>query len=142
MKIIRNHIISFIEFWLPFIIWALVIFSFSANPSVKTSEIHWQDFIIKKSAHLTEYFIFTMLLYRALVNSKIKKKNAVLYSVISAFLYGATDEFHQSFTPGRDSKLRDVLIDGTGSLIFIFFLHRILPQNRILIVLSEKLKLS
>ena len=134
--------IIFVEFWLPFIIWALVIFSFSASPTVRTSEIHWQDFVIKKTVHLVEYFIFSFLLYRALVNSQIGKRNAILYTVIVAFFYGVTDEFHQSYTPGREPRLRDVMIDTAGSLLFVFFFYRIIPQSSKLIRLAEIFKLK
>jgi VanZ family protein len=44
----------------------------------------------------------------------------MLYSVALAFLYGATDEFHQSFTPGRGPKFTDVLIDTFGATIFLY----------------------
>lgn len=132
----------FFEFWLPFIIWALVIFSFSSSPAIKTSEIHWQDFIVKKTAHIAEYFIFSFLLYRALVNSQIKKRNAFLYTVMAAFFYGVTDEFHQSFTQGRESRLRDVMIDTAGSLLFVFFCYKIVPLSNKLMRLAEIFKLK
>ena len=32
-----------------------------------------------------------------------------------AVLYSATDEFHQSFTPGRHPAVTDVMIDALGS---------------------------
>jgi VanZ like family len=134
---IKKNRIIFLGFWLPFIVWALVIFSFSANPAVKTSEVHWQDFVVKKTAHLVEYFIFSLLLYRALVNSQISKRNAVIYTLIAAFCYGATDELHQSFTPGREPRLRDVMIDATGSLLFVLFLYKIMPLSKKLMRLAE-----
>ena len=31
--------------------------------------------------------------------------------------YALTDEFHQSFTPGREPHLRDIVIDGIGAAV-------------------------
>jgi len=122
---------SFLKYWLPFFVWAVVIFSFSANPAVKTSEIHWQDFIIKKTAHVIEYFIFSLLLYRALKSTgKFKSKDAIIIVLIIAFFYGLSDEFHQSFTPGREPRMRDVFIDAFGSLIFILVFYKFVPKNK------------
>lgn len=109
-----------LKFWLPPILWGLIIFSFSSFPVATATEIYWKDFIIKKTAHIIEYGILATLLYRAIVNSEVDKKKAMWISVLIAFLYGLTDEFHQSFTPGREPKLRDVIIDTTGASIFIF----------------------
>jgi VanZ family protein len=35
-------------------------------------------------------------------------------------IYAVSDEFHQSFTPGREPKLRDVLIDTAGSFLGMY----------------------
>ncbi len=118
----------FFRFWLPFLLWAIVIFLFSATPTTRASEIVWQDFIVKKTAHVVEYFIYSMLLFRALLNSNIRHKKVMFFIVITAVLYGLTDEFHQSFTPGRDPKLRDVAFDTLGSLLFVYFYQKILPR--------------
>lgn len=137
----QKCILIFISYWLPFFVWSIVIFSFSSNPTVKTSEIHWQDFLLKKTAHVVEYFIFSLLLYRALINSGIKSKKMAIIVVISAFIYGLTDEFHQSFTPGREPKLRDVLIDTFGSILFIYSLKNIILKNNKLKELAEKVQI-
>ncbi|MFZ3301922.1 MAG: VanZ family protein [Microgenomates group bacterium] len=106
--------------WLPVAIWMGVIFTFSSMQVGSSSDFYWKDFIVKKTAHLVEYGILATLFYRGLINSNIEKKRAMWYSVLLAFMYGLTDEFHQSFTPGRGPKFTDVLIDTTGAMIFVF----------------------
>ena len=118
----------FLTYWAPVIVWALVIFNFSAHPAISTSTVHWQDFIIKKTAHLTEYAIFAMLWYRAFRASGIDKKTAGLYAIFICLAYGATDEFHQTFTPTREPTIRDVTIDATGGVIGIFIIWKLLPK--------------
>jgi VanZ family protein len=117
-----------IRFWLPVIIWAAIIFSFSARPVKPATQIFWKDFVIKKTAHMVEYAIFTILLSRALKASGVEKKEALIYSVILAILYGVSDEFHQSFTPGREPKLRDVVFDAMGSVLAVYGLWNLLPK--------------
>ncbi len=115
-------------FWLPIVIWTIVIFLFSARPTVSTSEIIWQDFIVKKTAHVIEYAILAMLLYRALINSNVPKKEAGIYSIILAILYGASDEFHQFFTPGREPRVRDLFFDALGSILSIYLITKYLVK--------------
>ena len=117
-----------LRFWLPPILWAVVIFSFSSLPTVKASQFFWKDFLIKKSAHVLEYAIFTVLLYRALRAYGMTKKDAAVSSIFVALLYGISDEIHQTFTPGREPRVRDVIFDTIGSLLAVFSLWKLLPK--------------
>lgn len=125
---------KFLKLWLPPVLWAAVIFIFSSFPTTKTFEVYWQDFIAKKTAHLIEYAIFAALNYRALKESGVKRKNAGLYSILVAVVYGATDEIHQSFTPGRGPTVRDVFFDTIGAITAIYTIWNLLPKA------PEKLK--
>lgn len=109
-----------LNLWLPVAIWASVIFTFSSFHTVKTTDFFIGDFLIKKTAHIIEYGVLASLIYRALINSNVLKSKAMFFAVLLAFLYGISDEFHQSFTPGREPTIRDILIDTTGASIFIF----------------------
>ena len=116
------------RFWLPPILWSMVIFLFSSLPTKQTTEVYVLDFIVKKTAHVVEYGLFTTLFYRAFINSGIKKRSAIVLSVILAVLYGISDEFHQSFTPGREPRLRDVGFDTIGSVLAIWLITKKLPK--------------
>ncbi len=120
---------SLLIYYLPVVVWAIIIFSFSAKSVPAVSVVHWQDFIIKKTIHMVEYGILTLLLFRALKNSGNNKKNALIYSFLIAIVYGATDELHQSFTPGREPRIRDVFFDGTGSVLMVYFISNILAKS-------------
>ena len=125
---VQNLKTNYLKLWLPPLIWAIVIFLFSSYPTLATSEIKWQDFIVKKTFHIFEYAVFTMLFYRALKESGVEKKKAGIYSIVAAILYGISDEFHQSFTPGRDAKARDVVFDTIGGLLSIYIVWKQLPK--------------
>jgi VanZ family protein len=120
--------IKIFRFWIPVLLWAGVIFLFSSYPTRRASEIFWQDFIIKKTAHIIEYAIFSALLYRAFKESGTKGKNAGIFAIAIAVIYAASDEFHQSFTPGREPTVRDVIFDTIGASLAIYAIWNLLPK--------------
>jgi len=116
--------------WLPVIFWCFLIFYLSSKPTVKTSEVYFWDFILKKNAHLFEFFILYILSYRA-INKKNKiTKKGFFYPLIFIILYAISDEYHQSFTPGREARVRDIIIDGFGGLIAIWCLKNLFLRLR------------
>lgn len=124
----KNSARIILQLWTPVFVWAGAIFLFSSLPTKPVSEIHWEDFVIKKTAHIVEYAVLTILVYRALKESGLDKKRSGLFSVFISSLYGLTDELHQSFTPGRDPKLRDIIFDTIGAILAIYFLWKLLPK--------------
>jgi len=119
---------KFFDLWLPPALWAGLIFWFSSLPTTPTNMVYWQDFVVKKSAHIFEYGILTILIYRALKESGFSKRKAAIWSVLAAAMYGAADEFHQSFTPGREPRFRDVIFDTIGASLAIFSIWKALPK--------------
>ena len=118
-----------LNYWLPPILWALIIFIFSSFPTVQTTEFFLGDFLIKKSAHLFEYGVLAILLYRALLNYDVNTNKALFFAILIAGLYGVSDEFHQSFIPGRGPAVRDVIIDTIGATIGIFLTRKHLERK-------------
>lgn len=116
-----------IKYWFPPIIWAGLIFYMSSRSNIHTVDVYWQDFVIKKIAHFTEYFIFTVLVYRALSNTtNLSKKKSLVISFIITVVYAVSDELHQSFIPGREPRVRDVFIDASGSAFALFMFDKML----------------
>lgn len=104
--------------WLPVFLWALVIFALSSIEQVTVSQFFIWDFIAKKTAHVTEYTIFYLLLFRA------TKKNFLLSHVLT-ILYAISDEIHQSFVPGRTAAWYDLGFDLTGANIAAYILWKL-----------------
>lgn len=73
-------------------------------------------FVIRKTAHFSEYLILFLFVYNV-SRFYFTTKKARLYSIIFVFLYASTDEFHQYFIPGRNMAFKDVLIDTSGGVI-------------------------
>lgn len=91
--------------WLPVLVWAAVIFAFSSIPSLSSGLGTW-DTVLRKGAHITEYAILGLLLYRAL------EREAP--ALLAGIAYAATDELHQHFVSGRHASPVDVAIDAVG----------------------------
>lgn len=73
-------------------------------------------FVIRKTAHFSEYLILFLFVYNV-SRFYFTTKKARLYSIIFVFLYASTDEFHQYFISGRNMAFKDVLIDTSGGVI-------------------------
>ena len=131
-----------VENWLPFVIWAGVIYWFSSIPMPETTKIYWQDFIVKKTAHIIEYGVFSALLYRALKGEGVSKTTAGYTAIVIAVLYGISDEYHQSMTPGRQPKVRDIFFDTIGAILAIYTIWNLLPKApEKLVRLAKRLEL-
>jgi VanZ family protein len=112
--------------WLPALLMMLIIFIFSARPSSELPSFEWADRIVKKGGHMIGYAVLTVSYWRAL--SFQRERWWLAWSM--AVLYAMTDEFHQSFVPGRSMSVWDVLIfDNVGALIGIVFLSRYKRQR-------------
>ncbi len=123
--------------WAPVVLWAAVIWTFSTHwfTSDNTAVIaepflHWLfprltpdaiDFIhhiIRKCGHLTEYFILGLLVLRAIRAGRPGLRLAWALAVIGIVAaYASSDEFHQSFVPGRTASIYDVMLDTTGGAL-------------------------
>lgn len=117
------------KFWLPAVVWAGIIFIFSNFPTARVVPVSWQDFLFKKTIHLTEYAIFFLLWFRALKNTAdfpLPKTGRWVF--IWTVFYAITDEFHQTFIYGREGTIRDVIIDGGGALLAWLIVWRYLPK--------------
>lgn len=94
-----------------------IIFIFSSRPSLHTSNIDWQDFIVKKTAHFIEYYALASLLYYSLKkSSSLSRVHVLLLTITITIFYAASDEYHQTFIAGREGRIRDVLIDSGGGI--------------------------
>ena len=103
-----------IKYWLPLVAFCLVIFVQSSFPSpIKDPDVPFFD----KYLHLLAYAILGILFFRAYAS--LKKDGATariaFFSILSAGLYGISDEIHQSFVPGRHADVMDALVDFVGA---------------------------
>lgn len=108
--------------WLPLLAWMALIFYFSHQPKGSLPSYGVWDLLIKKGAHMAAYAALALLARRAGLG---RGPAAVL-----AVLYAASDEFHQTFIPGRNGTVADVLIDWVGVALGLF-LYPQLARSRL-----------
>jgi len=115
---------NFIKLWLPVLIWAGFIFALSAVPYLSSGLEKFWDVLLRKIGHLFVFGILFLLLARPL-------KKSLKWALIISLLYAVSDEWHQSFTPGRSPALADLCFDFAGVFIAYLFWPLILKyQNK------------
>lgn len=109
-----KKLFSIVPRWLPALVLMIVIFLVSSRPGDGLPNFHDWDYFVKKGGHAVGYGLLALSYLHAL-----PKRNYVLAWLL-AILYSATDEFHQSFVPGRHPSATDVLVfDNLGALIVL-----------------------
>ena len=122
--------------WFLFILWLVLIFYFSNQPGSVSSDLSnnvlktilnhltVSNFnvlagILRKLAHFTEYFILSILTLNLLKQYYEIEAREFMLVMLFCFFYACTDEFHQLFVENRGSSFLDVLLDYTGSLLYL-----------------------
>lgn len=95
---------------------AVEIFFFSSIDSISN-----QRGIIPLSViyHFIVFFLFTFFLFITIKGNKKIKVRYIFIALIISILYAFLDEIHQTFIPGRNASINDILTDLTGSVISI-----------------------
>jgi VanZ family protein len=91
-------------------------------PHTSTESFQTIHFLIRKSAHLTEYAVLGFLGIRAIARSKWLGNYRFLTAVALVAVIASLDEFNQSFEPSRTGAVSDVLLDISGGTIMIYAL--------------------
>jgi VanZ family protein len=117
-----------ILFFIAAAVWGLLIFYLSSIPNLQSALPSWQDFILRKLAHIFVFFILSYFL----ISSFTRYKRAYIYFVIVAVIaYAFIDEYHQVFVPFRYGSAKDILIDSIG-VLFGTALYSSWPPHKIL----------
>ncbi len=79
--------------------------------------------MIRKCGHFGEYFIFGLLLFRAVrAPSEGWQLRWAFLAILIAALYASSDEIHQIFVPSRGASVWDALLDTAGASVAQFAL--------------------
>ncbi len=125
--------------WMPVIAWMVLIFLGSSdalsaehtsrfivpflhwlNPTMSPATIATVHMAIRKLGHFSEYAILATLIWRGFRGTlSISGVLLALCAFVTAAVFAASDEFHQSFVPTRTASVHDVMIDCTGALFAV-----------------------
>jgi VanZ family protein len=91
----------------------LALFTASSGPGVALPPGRNWD----KVLHAGAFGVLALLSAWALTRGRLRAATwpVLLAACLVAILYGATDEFHQSFVPGRDADVFDLVADALGA---------------------------
>lgn len=118
------------KYHFPAILWMLIIFVQSSFPSITLPKV--ELFEIDKLVHMGVYGLLAALIYISLIhqnNFSVLSQNPVAWTIILTALYGASDEFHQTFVPNRSGELPDLLADIIGALLSILIIKYFLSAK-------------
>lgn len=104
--------------WLPVLAWMGLVFYVSSRSQLPSSHGALGD-AVSYGGHFAEYAVLGGLLRWALGG------RVSLLALAVAVFYGLSDEFHQSFVPGRDASVFDFLADVSGSAFGVAVLARL-----------------
>ena len=142
--------LRFVKFWLPVVLWMLVIFGASTKmgspqytsrfigpivrffvPDISDHALAKVHYCVRKTSHFIEYAILALLLARALCveSSSTSHKKEILLAILLCAFYAASDELHQEFVKGREASVTDVLLD-TGGATFGVIIYRAFNRRR------------
>ena len=105
----------------------IVIFIFSSQPGDNLPNFLSWDRVIKKTGHAIGYGLLALSYFHYLKYDKRKYWLAWLMALI----FSATDEFHQSFVPGRHPSVIDVLVFDNFGATFGLLLYFIVKSFRV-----------
>jgi len=93
--------------------WAGVIFlvSHQSRPPLSLPSIPYAD----KVVHAAVFALLALLIARWRLSAGDAPRRALFVALLVTSLYGASDEWHQSFVPGRDPDPRDWAADTAGA---------------------------
>lgn len=109
----------FTAYYIPLLLWAGAIFYFSSVPDLQmnTGSISIEVFV-RKLAHVIEYLVLYWLVFRLLFHGYgIDLKKSLWFSFLAAVVFALSDEYHQTFTPGRTGKTIDVVFDAISAYL-------------------------
>lgn len=111
--------------WGPVAVWAAVLFLLSAMPGLDGPRIFFpeEDLVF----HCLAYAILGAALARARSRGGAKPPHTVLAT--AGILYGLSDEWHQSFVPGRHPSASDFAADTTGVVLGYWITSAILAHR-------------
>jgi VanZ family protein len=108
--------------WLPLFSYCALIFIQSSRPFPGNIP---DIFFIDKVLHFFGYALLGVLFFRAYHTLPVKNRPRLIFflSILSATLYGISDEIHQHFVPSRSADAWDMLADMLGSIFGVFIFH-------------------
>lgn len=88
-------------------------------PDISEGSLNYVHFLVRKTAHFSEYALLALLAARAFRTSHEERLRRLWWLAAFALVacVALTDEYHQSFLPSRTGTIYDSLLDMTGGAV-------------------------
>lgn len=97
---------------------------------ISAAQLASVNFAVRKSAHVSEYFVLGFLALGAFRTKVTADVRARLCSIALVLVIALSDEFHQSLTVSRTGTIVDVAYDCFGGFAAILILPRARHESR------------
>ena len=110
-------------YWAPLLVWAAAILALSSLTPATVERVAVfgrpvLPLIGQATAHAAEFAVMAVLMYRLLRSYRVPAGPYLWAAGLALSIgYGVSDEFHQSFVPGRAPSWADVAFDSLGAAI-------------------------
>jgi VanZ family protein len=128
--------------WIPAVLWACLISLFSTDtfskehtswvlipflqwlfPHANSPTLELSHYVLRKCAHVLEYFVFGLLVFRAIRGPRRGwTPRWAAATLIVCGIFAAGDEFHQFFVPSRQASPWDALLDTSAAAAAVFLI--------------------
>ncbi|MDO8559536.1 MAG: VanZ family protein [bacterium] len=107
--------------------WIVVIFWFSSQPDLSSGLETWKDLVLRKAAHLAEYFVLAFLWIR----SRAPARSSAVSALVFAGAVAAADEWYQTTVRGRSGRIADVGVDVAGAALLLLLRRFLKVQKKV-----------
>lgn len=116
-------------YFLPSLVIMSIIFYLSSLPSTGIGGNLTCQFIINKSLHIFVYSLLSISFCFGLSHTTTKTNKFIfIASIFFSYIYGLSDEFHQTFVDGRGGKFSDSFFDLGGAFIGVYLFDKYLKK--------------
>lgn len=118
------------RYYIPIIILSIIIFYFSHQSETPNHfpDFEWSDKIL----HFFAFLIYGSTVQYSLMYKIKDKKSFYFMCLLIGVLFGASDEIHQSFIPGRDADIFDFIADSFGIATSLLFRKYIIIIDKLI----------
>jgi len=104
------------------LLWMGLIFALSARSTVPVPPGLTTE-LTSIAGHFCAYAVLSALLWWAIDPRAMPARQRMVLALAVAVMFGLTDEWHQSFVPGRNASLLDIAVDGIGAICGLVLVH-------------------
>lgn len=115
--------------WLVLIGWLATIFYFSHQPTLPGFPDDLADLFLKKTAHASAYAVLMGLWWWNLRQIWGDAPVTLWLALVFTAMYALSDEWHQTFIPGRNGQFADILVDFSGALFALIALRQLIIRG-------------